>query len=75
MQADQTVTFHAAKVGLWVDPGKTTAGRVEVVPIGIPPDRYGAPLPGTAGLILPRARERCAAEVPAPQSSPPGPCS
>jgi NAD(P)H-hydrate epimerase len=32
------------------------AGRVEVVPIGIPPDRYGAPLPRTAGLIRPDAR-------------------
>jgi ADP-dependent NAD(P)H-hydrate dehydratase / NAD(P)H-hydrate epimerase len=57
VRADVTVTFHGAKVGLCVDPGKTVAGRVEVVPIGIPPDRYGAPSPGTAGLILPQARD------------------
>jgi hydroxyethylthiazole kinase-like uncharacterized protein yjeF len=56
VRADVTVTFHGAKVGLCVDPGKTAAGRVEVVPIGIPPYRYGAPLPGTAGLIGPQAR-------------------
>ena len=51
VRADVTVTFHGAKLGLWVDPGKTQAGRVETVPIGIPPDRYGAPQPATAGLI------------------------
>ena len=56
VHAGVTVTFHAAKVGLWVDPGKTHAGRVEAVPIGIPPARYGAPLPHTAGLITVAAR-------------------
>jgi NAD(P)H-hydrate epimerase len=56
VRAAATVTFHGAKVGLQVDPGKTAAGRVEVVPIGIPPARHGAPLPGTAGLINPQAR-------------------
>ena len=56
VRADVTVTFHGAKVGLWVDPGKTAAGRVEVVPIGIPPASYGAPQPATGGLILPQAR-------------------
>jgi NAD(P)H-hydrate epimerase len=39
-----------------VDPGKSAAGRVEVVPIGIPPVRHGAPAPGTAGLIRADAR-------------------
>ena len=56
IRAGVTVTFHGAKVGLWVDPGKTRAGRVEVVEIGIPPVRYGGPRPETAGLILPGAR-------------------
>ena len=56
VRADVTVTFHAPKVGLYVDPGKTAAGRVEVVAIGIPPAAYGAPPPGTAGLVTPQAR-------------------
>jgi NAD(P)H-hydrate epimerase len=56
VHADVTVTFHAAKVGLWVDPGKSAAGKIEAVSIGIPPDRYGAPLPVTAGLIRPEAQ-------------------
>ena len=55
VRAEVTVTFHGAKLGLWVDPGKSHAGRVEVVPIGIPPARYGAPAPRTAGLIAPAA--------------------
>ena len=55
VHAQVTVTFHAAKVGLWVDPGKEHAGRVEVVAIGIPPARYGAPAARTAGLIGPGA--------------------
>ena len=36
VRADVTVTFHAAKVGLWVHPGKEHAGRIETVDIGIP---------------------------------------
>jgi len=36
VRADVTVTFHAAKVGLWVHPGKGHAGTVQVVDIGIP---------------------------------------
>src|ERR1700754_1017292 len=31
-----TATFHKAKVGLWVRPGKEYAGEVEAVDIGIP---------------------------------------
>jgi ADP-dependent NAD(P)H-hydrate dehydratase / NAD(P)H-hydrate epimerase len=49
--ADVTVTFHAAKVGLWVHPGKERAGRVEAVDIGIPVSWGGAPAPRAAGLI------------------------
>ena len=51
VQAGTTVTFHAAKAGLWVDPGKAQAGSVEVIDIGIPhegPDRPGG---GEIGMI------------------------
>ena len=34
--ADATVTFHAAKPGLWIAPGKRHAGQVHVIDIGIP---------------------------------------
>ena len=50
-RADATATFHGPKVGLYVDPGKEHAGRVEVVEIGIPRD---APRPARAGLISDR---------------------
>ncbi len=36
VRATATVTFHAAKPGLWISPGKDHAGSVEVVDIGIP---------------------------------------
>jgi ADP-dependent NAD(P)H-hydrate dehydratase / NAD(P)H-hydrate epimerase len=48
VRADVTATFHGPKIGLYVDPGKEHAGRVEVVEIGIPRD---APQPARAGLI------------------------
>jgi NAD(P)H-hydrate epimerase len=51
VNAAVTVTFHGPKAGLWVHPGKARAGRVVVVPIGIPPARDGAPRPAVAGLI------------------------
>jgi hydroxyethylthiazole kinase-like uncharacterized protein yjeF len=47
-----TATFHGSKVGLHVEPGKSHAGRVEVVGIGIP---RGAPTGEAAGLISERA--------------------
>jgi NAD(P)H-hydrate epimerase len=37
VEADVTVTFHAAKVGHYVTPGAHFAGYVEVVDIGLPP--------------------------------------
>jgi len=52
VRAHVTATFHGPKVGLFVDPGKEQAGRVEVVEIGIP---RGAPEPREAGLIADRA--------------------
>lgn len=45
--AQVTVTFHAAKPGLWVMPGKRCAGEVRTIDIGIPP---GAPMPASIGL-------------------------
>jgi len=48
VHATATVTFHAAKPGLWIRPGKDHAGRVETVDIGIP---RGAPAPARIGLI------------------------
>jgi ADP-dependent NAD(P)H-hydrate dehydratase / NAD(P)H-hydrate epimerase len=44
VRATVTVTFHAAKPGLWIRPGKAHAGEVETIDIGIP---RGAP--GTTG--------------------------
>lgn len=46
--AQLTVTFHAAKPGLWINPGKSYAGRIETIDIGIP---RGAPMQAAIGLI------------------------
>jgi ADP-dependent NAD(P)H-hydrate dehydratase / NAD(P)H-hydrate epimerase len=48
VRATLTVTFHAAKPGLWVHPGKAHAGRVLTVDIGIP---RGAPGEPAVGLL------------------------
>jgi ADP-dependent NAD(P)H-hydrate dehydratase / NAD(P)H-hydrate epimerase len=50
VRAAATATFHAAKPGLWIAPGKAHAGAVTVVDIGIPP---GAPGEPDTGLIDP----------------------
>jgi NAD(P)H-hydrate epimerase len=52
VEADATVTFHAAKVGHWISPGKRHTGELSVAPIGIPD---GGPVPSGAGLIDPAA--------------------
>ncbi len=44
--ADATATFHAAKPGLWIAPGKDHAGDVRVVDIGIPAGGPGDPMVG-----------------------------
>ena len=49
VQADATATFHAAKPGLWIAPGKSRAGTVHVIDIGIP---AGGPVDPHVGLIL-----------------------
>ena len=54
----RTVTFHAAKPGLWVAPGKQHAGMVTIVDIGIPRDR--GPVEPLIGLIAPEVT----AEIP-----------
>jgi len=48
VRARATAAFHAAKLGLYVAPGKRHAGEVRIVPIGIPP---GAPGEVPAGRI------------------------
>jgi ADP-dependent NAD(P)H-hydrate dehydratase / NAD(P)H-hydrate epimerase len=50
-RATCTVTFHAAKPGLWIRPGKAHAGDVRVVDIGIP---RGAPADAAIGLVAAR---------------------
>jgi NAD(P)H-hydrate epimerase len=50
VEAAVTVTFHGAKVGHYVAPGKWATGELVVAPIGIPP---GAPQPAAAGVIEP----------------------
>ncbi len=50
VEADLTVSFHAAKVGHRVAPGKWHTGELRVVPIGIP---EGAPRRPAAGTIEP----------------------
>jgi len=52
--AELTVTFHAAKIGLWVHPGKRHAGEVVAIEIGIP---RGAPATSGVGLTRPEVLE------------------
>jgi hydroxyethylthiazole kinase-like uncharacterized protein yjeF len=54
VRASVTVTFHAAKPGLWIRPGKAHAGEVETIDIGIP---RGAPGEAAIGLIEPTVLE------------------
>ncbi len=55
VRASLTVTFHAAKPGLWINPGKAHAGEVQVLDIGIP---RGAPGGASIGLIDPSVLEQ-----------------
>jgi NAD(P)H-hydrate epimerase len=48
VRASATVTFHAAKPGLWIAPGKACVGQVQTLEIGIP---RGAPGAASVGLI------------------------
>nr|WP_281381648.1 NAD(P)H-hydrate dehydratase [Conexibacter arvalis] len=51
VRAVATATFHAAKPGLWIAPGKGRAGEVAVVDIGIPVDGRPPETAPRAGLI------------------------
>jgi len=51
VRAVATATFHAAKPGLWIAPGKQHAGDVTVVEIGIPADDRPAEGDARVGLI------------------------
>jgi ADP-dependent NAD(P)H-hydrate dehydratase / NAD(P)H-hydrate epimerase len=63
VRARATATFAAAKPGLWINPGKSHAGEVRVIDIGIP---AGAPVPEPdVGLI---DDERLLALVPSRQA-------
>lgn len=55
VSATVTVTFHAAKPGLWIHPGKADAGEVEVLDIGIP---RAAPTAARIGLTSATVGER-----------------
>ncbi|HLI59567.1 MAG TPA: NAD(P)H-hydrate dehydratase [Solirubrobacteraceae bacterium] len=61
VRADLTITFAAAKPGLWISPGKTHAGEVTVADIGIP---SGAPVEPEIGLIDPQVVERIPRRAP-----------
>ncbi len=50
VEAAVTVSFHAAKLGHWIAPGKGSAGELRVARIGIP---EGAPGAAPGGLIHP----------------------
>ncbi len=50
VRASLTVTFHAGKPGLWINPGKEYAAGLETIDIGIP---RGAPMQAAIGLIEP----------------------
>jgi ADP-dependent NAD(P)H-hydrate dehydratase / NAD(P)H-hydrate epimerase len=54
VEADVTVSFHAAKVGHRIAPGKWHTGDLKVAPIGIP---AGAPEEPAAGTIDPAVLE------------------
>jgi len=59
VDAGLTVTFHAAKVGHRIAPGKQRTGRLVVAPIGIPEGAPGAPVAAVIGepvLDLPPPR-------------------
>jgi len=57
--ADVTVSFHAAKLGHWIAPGKARRGELRVAAIGIPPDAPSQPAGGVIrGEVLALAPKR-----------------
>ena len=61
VRATATATFHRAKPGLWIHPGKAHAGVVHVIDIGIP---SGAPVEPEIGLIRPGVLEEMPRRTP-----------
>ncbi|HEX7278552.1 MAG TPA: NAD(P)H-hydrate dehydratase [Solirubrobacterales bacterium] len=49
VRADVTVSFHAAKIGHRIAPGKWRTGELRVAPIGIPTGAPGEPVAGEIG--------------------------
>ena len=49
VRAVATATFHAAKPGLWINPGKEHSGAVDVIDIGIPSGGLADPAIGLIG--------------------------
>ncbi|MGI8413931.1 MAG: NAD(P)H-hydrate dehydratase [Solirubrobacteraceae bacterium] len=54
VRARATATFHRAKPGLWIAPGKAHAGAVHVIELGIP---AGGPARPMIGLIADRVTD------------------
>jgi ADP-dependent NAD(P)H-hydrate dehydratase / NAD(P)H-hydrate epimerase len=52
VKADVTVTFHAAKVGHLIAPGKSHTGELQVAPIGIPDGASSEPAAGVIGASV-----------------------
>ena len=49
VEADLTISFHAAKLGHLIAPGKAHTGELRVAPIGIPEEAPGQPAGGVIG--------------------------
>src|SRR5262249_32622706 len=49
VEAAITVSFHAAKLGHWIAPGKAHAGELRVAEIGIPREAPAQPAAGVIG--------------------------
>jgi NAD(P)H-hydrate epimerase len=52
VEAAVTVSFHAAKLGHLIAPGKRCAGELRVAPIGIPDDAPAMPAGGAIGFSV-----------------------
>jgi hydroxyethylthiazole kinase-like uncharacterized protein yjeF len=61
VRATATATFHAAKPGLWIAPGKQHAGAVHVIPIAIPD---GAPPRASTFLVAEAVTELAPKRLP-----------
>ena len=61
VDADVTVSFHRAKLGHWIAPGKAHAGELRVAEIGIP---AGAPAEPAGGVITDRVLDLAPSRAP-----------